>query len=172
MWRLELQEDGCYRIQNCADSKMLTVSGAAQLAGTQVFMAQPDASTAQSFGLYFDNRAHADYTAAKMFSAGYYDDNAKAIEAQNAYESAAGVADVAVDAATNVVPDGRDALLVSTGVAADVRISVYDAVSGRLICAFDAHTAGAYDHVSLPSPLAPGVYLVAVGGSVSKICVK
>jgi len=174
-WRLELQEDGCYRIQNCSDGKMLTVSGASQLADTPLFMSQPGASTAQSFGLYFDTRSHSDYTAAKMYSAAYYDANAKAIEAQAEYESAAGLSDVAVAARPGVSADGRDALIISTGMAADLHVTVFDAVSGRSVCAFDTRTDGAYSRVTLPAPLAAGVYLVALDGtsgrSVGKICV-
>ncbi|MDE5661828.1 MAG: RICIN domain-containing protein, partial [Muribaculaceae bacterium] len=58
LWRLELQEDGCYRLQSVADGKMLSVSGAAQLAGTPVFMSAPNEDGSQSFGLYFDAREH------------------------------------------------------------------------------------------------------------------
>lgn len=175
-WRLELEEDGCYRIQNCSDGKMLTVSGAAQLAGSTLFMSNSGASTAQSFGLYFDVREHADYDAADMFSAEYRAANRKAMEEQAEYEAPAGLDDVVACAEMSARADGCDALIVKTSVCAGIQAAVFEAASGRRVCDFGFIGDGGLMRVALPVSLAPGVYFVTLdssaGRSVSKVAVR
>ncbi len=175
-WRLELEEDGCYKIQNTNDSKMLTVSGAAQLAGTPVFMTQPGASTSQSFGLYFDVREN-DYTAADMFSAGYRASNREKMAAQAEYEASVGVdkIEAGVMASAVRVVDNRTLAVYSTATDA-VDMYIYEAASGRTILAQQCDLSRGENLVNLASPLANGLYLVSFtgewGSMVAKVVVR
>ena len=70
-WRLWLEEDGYYRIENVADGACLSVSGNTTEAGTTIYLSAANTSVHQSFGLYFDSQVHADYEEADMFSKAY-----------------------------------------------------------------------------------------------------
>lgn len=175
LWRFELEEDGCYKIQNINDGKMLTVSGAAQLAGTSVFMSAPGASTAQSFGLYFDSREHADYTAADMFSAEYRAANAEAMREQEEYESSAAVSTVIANSGIGVESDGRGGLILSSATSGAARLAVIDMASGRAMMSCDVMLEAGSTRVQLTDALTPGFYLAEVSTDtdrqVSKIAI-
>lgn len=174
LWRFELEEDGCYIIQNVDNHKVLTVSGSAQLANTPVFMSDQGATVSQSFGIYYDTREHADYPRADMFSAAYRAANIKAMEEQADYESKEGVALPEAGATVSVAADGNDALVVDCA-AGPVRISVAEAGSGRTVAAIGAVATGARERLALPHPLAAGFYIVTVesghGRAAGKIAV-
>lgn len=85
-WRLELEEDGCYKIQNADDQKCLSVSGSSALRASNLLLTKEGVSSSQSFGFYFDTKAY-DYEAAEMFSLAYREENAKQMKEQAAYES-------------------------------------------------------------------------------------
>ena len=70
-WRLWLEEDGYYRIENVADGSCLSVSGNTTEAGTTLFLTAANSSIHQSFGLYFDSQVHADYEEADMYTKAY-----------------------------------------------------------------------------------------------------
>ena len=106
LWRLELNEDGTYGLQSVNDKKYLSVSGAAQTAGTSLFMAAGGSVSSQCFGLYFDTREHGDYEPADMFSAAYRDKNLKEIAEQKEFEKNAGVELTVTD--TDVKPEYFD----------------------------------------------------------------
>lgn len=86
-WRFQLQEDGCYNIQNADDKKLLSVSGSSTWAGSNLFLAKEGTSSSQSFGFYFDTREHADYEAADIFSNEYRLENKRKIAEQAEYEN-------------------------------------------------------------------------------------
>ena len=65
------------------DGKVFSLSGNSTLAGSGVFLNEPDASIAQSFGVYYDSEAHPGYTEADLFSKAYRTRN-KEIMAQQA----------------------------------------------------------------------------------------
>ena len=117
-WRLELLDDGCYKIQSCQSRKVLTVSGSSQLANSAVFMAADNSTESQRFGLYFDSFVH-DYKAADMFSKGYREDNLKQIALQQAYESA-GLSDATIAESSVKVSYDAGHLVVSSPLALDV----------------------------------------------------
>jgi len=70
-WRLWLEEDGFYRIENVADGACLSVSGNTTEAGTTIYLSAANQTIHQSFGLYFDSASHAEYAEADMFSKTY-----------------------------------------------------------------------------------------------------
>ncbi|MCM1036842.1 MAG: family 43 glycosylhydrolase [Bacteroides sp.] len=174
-WRLELMEDGCYHIQCVKDGKVLTVSGDSRLASSPMFLVAKGAAEAQCFGLYFDTKAHGDLPRADMFSAAYRADNLARIEAQEAYESAAGIGEVAVARGATVRADGRDALVVSGADGVALTLTVVEAASGRAVAVVEAVASQSGTRVALPSALGRGVYVVtavgATGHSVNKIVI-
>lgn len=170
VWRLELEEDGCYIMQNVSDRKALSVSGGSQLAKTSVFMSNVGASGSQSFGLYFDVRKH-DYEKADMYSAGYRAQNLELMQAQKDYE-ALGVNAIAADAAIDVRVEGSS-LVVKTIADADANISVVEAASGRVVASDDVRLTAGLNTVDICEGLGKGIYLVEVstttGHAVRKI---
>lgn len=159
LWRLELQEDGCYRLQSVADGKMLSVSGAAQLAGTPVFMSAPNEDGSQSFGLYFDAREH-DYEKADMYSADYRAANRAAIEERNEYEGIAGIGSVSAGTGLSAEAAGG-ALRISSAVAADATVELCEAATGRTVFSTRARLEAGRTDVALPG-IGGGVYLALV----------
>lgn len=81
-WRLVLEADGYYRIENVDDGYCLSVSGNSTAAGTTVYLGEYSSSVHQSFGLYFDSKEHAEYEEADMFSKAYYENNLEAMKIQ------------------------------------------------------------------------------------------
>lgn len=156
-WRFELEEDGCYRLQCVADGKFLSVSGGSQGAGSPIFMARDGASTSQSFGVYFDSRAH-DYRAADMFSAGYREENLRKMDEQDNYESS-GIRDIMADGRLAVWQEGG-ALYIHSAQEGQATVRVYDA-GGRLAYESAVTLAGGDTAVGLPG-LPVGVYVAAV----------
>lgn len=167
-WRLELEEDGCYRIQNTSDSKFLSVSGGAQLAGTPIFMSNDGASTAQSFGLYCDTR-YSDHTPADMFSADYRAANLEAIAEQQAYEKQSGLDRLTAGNGMAVSADGSQ-LHIAMPYAATTAIRVFDAASGRTLISMTA-SLEAGDN-SIAASLSAGIYLVELTDSFGSIVAK
>lgn len=148
LWRLELLDDGSYRLESCQSGKVLTVAGSSQLAGTSLFMSTPGATEAQRFGLYFDKTAHADYQAADMFAKEYFATVAERMAEQDEYE-ASGVA--AVDADEHISLDCVGGELILGGLKARVYV---DDMAGRIAAQCEL-SAGS----SFKPELAPGVYV-------------
>lgn len=159
-WRLELLEDGCYKIQSCQSKKVLTVAGSSQTAGSAIFMANDGSTRSQSFGLYFDSKAHS-YEAADMFSKEYAEHNLAAIEEQREYESQAGIA--AVAASGKVVLTYEDGMLniAADGLTGTARVCVIEAAGGRTVCATSCAADASGASVALPD-LAAGIYVATV----------
>ena len=88
LWRLVLQEDGYYRIENAGDGVCLSVSGNSTIAGTALFLTEKSTTIHQHFGVYYDSEEHADYVEADMFSKAYRTENREKIREQ---EAAAGI---------------------------------------------------------------------------------
>ena len=168
-WRLELLDDGCYKIQSCQSLKVLTVSGSSQLAGTAVFMSADNSTKSQRFGLYFDSRAHADYKAADMFSKEYRASTERRMEEQQEYEENAGIGSVAVAESPVSIScnDGGESLEVeSLCNLGRVEVRVADA-GGRLLYMAEINAGQGLTRVSLPSRLSKGVYIASVSSAVS-----
>ncbi|MDE6134176.1 MAG: family 43 glycosylhydrolase [Muribaculaceae bacterium] len=170
-WRLSVQEDGCYKIQNMNDSKVLSVSGSAQLAGTPIFMSADGAATSQFFGLYFDSREY-DYEAADMFSAAYRAANIKAMEEQRDYEASASLDVPGASEAFSVKTLDASSIAVTSANDAEARVAVV-AVSGRTVHSCTVALKAGENVVALPLSLQPGVYMVdistAAGRTVAKL---
>lgn len=81
-WKLVLEEDGYYRIQNANDGVCLSVSGNGTEAGTTVYLGEVSANVHQSFSLYFDSNTHSDYQEADMFSTSYRQRNRELMDMQ------------------------------------------------------------------------------------------
>ena len=81
-WVLWLEEDGYFRIQNADDGVCLSVSGNTTEAGTTLYLTAADKKVHQSFGLYFDSDAHADYEEADMWGKNYRQANRQAMAEQ------------------------------------------------------------------------------------------
>lgn len=170
LWRLELEEDGCYKIQNVRDGKILSVSGAAQLAKTPVFMSAKNASGAQSFGLYVDSRAH-DVELADMFGAGYRESNRAAIEEQAQYEEALGMEGLRAPRMYVAYREGE--IVVETPVPGQAQIILADAGSGIKAAEINVLLTSGTNSIHLEDSLAPGIYVVTIhtsgGSSIFKV---
>ncbi len=167
-WRLELEEDGCYKIQNVSDSKVLSVSGSSQLAGTPVFMSAYGAAASQSFGLYFDARKH-DYEAADMFSSAYRAANATAIEEQKTFEQSAGINTIdAVWTPEVSAVRGSNILEIRSAASCNASIKIIDTVSGRILSAVECEISAGRTSVALPEALPSGIYLVEISSSATQ----
>jgi len=80
-WNLQLQEDGYYKIVNKGDGTVLSVSGNSTQAGTNIYLNEKaDSKIHQSFGVYFDSKAHPDYKEADMWAADYVEKNRELIK--------------------------------------------------------------------------------------------
>jgi len=82
VWYFEAEEDGYFHIRNNADDKCFSLSGNSTIAGSSVFLTTRDVQIAQSFGVYFDSDAHADYVEADLFSRQYREQNRALIARQ------------------------------------------------------------------------------------------
>lgn len=153
LWRLELLADGTYHIESCQSGKVLTVAGSSQLAGTSLFMAAPGATDSQRFGLYFDTRAHADYTAADMFGREYFATVAERMAEQAAFEEASLDA---VGADAPVALTYVDGALRLTGAAAELIVAD---MAGRIVA-----RAALADGCGYTPALAPGLYVARAAG--------
>lgn len=157
-WRLELLDDGCYKIQSCQSRKVLTVSGSSQLANSAVFMAADNSTESQRFGLYFDSLVH-DYEAADMFSKGYREDNLKQIALQQAYESA-GLSDATIAESSVKVSYEAGQLVVGSPLALDVaQLRVVEPCGGRVLFSVTTAMEAGETVVGLPASLPEGVYI-------------
>ncbi|MCF0198639.1 MAG: RICIN domain-containing protein [Bacteroidaceae bacterium] len=85
-WLLELEADGYYHIVNQADGKLISVSGGAALAGTQLYLNDRSAKIPQSFAFYFDSHAQ-HYAEADLYSQQYRDSIAVEMQHQEAWTS-------------------------------------------------------------------------------------
>ncbi len=169
LWRLELEEDGCYRLQSVADGKMLSVSGASQLADTPVFMSSASEDGSQSFGLCFDSRKY-DYEKADMYSAQYRAANIAAIEEREEYENSAGIVSATAGAGISVEAlDG--ALAVNSAVACDATVELYEAATGRTVFSTGTRLETGCTEVRLPG-IGRGVYLALVKTPVYRFASK
>lgn len=75
LWYFELEEDGYFHITNVNDGKIFSLSGNSTLAGSGIFLNERNADIAQSFGVYYDSEAHADYMEADLFTKAYREHN-------------------------------------------------------------------------------------------------
>ncbi len=75
LWFFELEEDGYFHITNVNDGKVFSLSGNSTLAGSGIFLNERNADIAQSFGVYYDSEAHADYMEADLFTKAYRERN-------------------------------------------------------------------------------------------------
>ncbi|WP_455587078.1 family 43 glycosylhydrolase [Bacteroides sp.] len=162
-WRLELEEDGCYKIQNADDKKLLSVSGSSTLQGSNLFLAKEGASSAQSFGFYFDTEAY-DYEAADMFSRTYREENKKQMKEQAAYESGlTGIGGVkAKESAFLLYPTVNEGDFTVETDNGTVRMQMTEIGSGRLAYAAEWISEGEPVAIRLNGILADGIYAVRV----------
>jgi hypothetical protein len=160
-WRFEVEEDGCYKIQNSNDGKLLTVSGASTYAKSPLFMIAEGASTAQSFGVYFDSKAHR-YTAADMFSADYRAANVEALNEQLAFE------DSQLGGISNAISDGARKLelsvinhILKVNSPCDLgnsTIDLFDVGSGRNVASLATPITAGENTISIPANINNGIY--------------
>ena len=87
VWRLVLEEDGYYRIENVDDGRCLSVSGNSTIAGTNIFLTEASTTIHQSFAFYFDSEVHADYEEADIFSKAYKEENRRKMKEQAEWTS-------------------------------------------------------------------------------------
>ena len=85
LWRMVLQEDGYYRIENASDGVCLSVSGNSTIAGTALFLTEKSTTIHQHFGVYYDSKEHPDYVEADMFSKAYRAENKEKMQEQDAW---------------------------------------------------------------------------------------
>ncbi len=85
LWRMVLQEDGYYRIENASDGVCLSVSGNSTIAGTALFLTEKSTTIHQHFGVYYDSKEHPDYVEADMFSKAYRAENKEKMQEQEAW---------------------------------------------------------------------------------------
>lgn len=158
-WRFEIQEDGCYVIQNVNDSKVLTVSGSSQLAKTPVFMSKKGAAESQYFGLYFDSDTF-DYTQADIFSASYRAGNRTAIEEQAEFEREAGIG--SLTPGDNYVATARNGILEIKGLhTSPAKLRLTDMRSGLTVWEAVALASAGCTRVSVQG-IEHGIYILEV----------
>lgn len=163
-WRFELEEDGCFKIQNSNDEKVLSVSGSSALAGSNLFLAKDGTTSAQSFGFYFDSQAQ-DYEVADMFSLSYREMNKKRMEEQKEYESHLTGIETVGDSPNSTfklypaVNDGN--FMIQTGNIA-VRMQIVDAGNGKTV--FTENISEDEDSMTflLSGVLSKGIYVISV----------
>ena len=85
LWRMVLQVDGYYRIENASDGVCLSVSGNSTIAGTALFLTEKSTTIHQHFGVYYDSKEHPDYVEADMFSKAYRAENKEKMQEQDAW---------------------------------------------------------------------------------------
>lgn len=157
-WTFLLQPDGTYRIEGVGEGLCLTVSGASPFAGTGVYLAKPQPSQLQSFGVYFDSRRYPEKEEARIFTLAYLDSVAAACRQQ---EEAASVLGAAGHGGQTVACSvARGVLRVRSSFAADAQVSVFAADGSRRFAGVVALPAGGESQV--PCRLSPGVYLVRI----------
>lgn len=162
LWHFTLEEDGCYKIQNMSDNKCLSVSGSSLFAGSNIFMTKEGSSKSQSFGLYFDSKAH-DYGRAPMFKREYRDAVAKEMDKQQAYEEQNGIAAVAAeDGIAQIDVEGSEVVL---RLSRPMQVAI-SGIDGRL--AYAAPVADGETRIALPA----GVYVVAADTHVGKVAIR
>lgn len=169
LWRFILQEDGCYKIQNVSNGKVLTVSGSSTYSNTPVFLSKAGSATSQYFGLYFNTAEHSDYTKADHFSKQYKEDVAEQIEAQRKHD--ANNATMTVVDRDNCRIIESEILLIETSSACNAIIEIIDIRSGITCELKHAALAAGSNEIRLSQPLAKGVYTVRVStGNEARTC--
>lgn len=164
-WRLELEEDGCYKIQNVNDKKLLSISGASSFAGSNLFLVEEGASNSQSFGLYFDTKAY-DYEMADMFSLSYWQENKRLMTEQQKYEEGGtGISRMENDDENNVVlypmsNNGDFKVFINNNSTADIQI--VEIGSGRVVYSDKLVKRGEAVVIHLAGILLPGIYTVRI----------
>ncbi len=158
-WTFELQEDGYYRIANAADGKVLSVSGNSTIAGTSLFLNAPAAKIHQSFGVYFDSKAHPDYVEADMFAADYVAKNRELIKKQ---EEATAIGSTWADAPRLVLGYAAGTLTVCSASAAPLHVAVYPVGLGTVAMEKNLGSVPGQTAVDLAAQLPHGLYIVRV----------
>lgn len=171
-WILTLEQDGYYHIENAADGYCLSVSGNGTMAGTNIYLNTKNEDIHQSFALYFDSEAHADYKEADLYSLAYLENNKKLMEEQNSFLTAiSSVDEDRLQMNVSVSPD-RSSILVESGTDAVGDIAVIEPGSGRILWqAAQASLSAGSNAFSLSAPLERGFYIVTVrttGEQISK----
>lgn len=154
VWKFELQEDGYYRLINASDGTILSVSGNSTQAGTTLYLTDNSKNIHQSFGVYFDSKAHADYEEADMYSKAYIENNKKIIEETTAIQTI----DQKVDDARLGFAAGM--LTYTSSLSSPVQISVYSPTSGMLLFNNTLPIVGGEAQIELVGSLQSGMYIV------------
>lgn len=154
LWKFDLQEDGYYRLVNVADNTTLSVSGNSTQAGTTLYLSDNGKNIHQSFGVYFDSKAHADYEEADMYSKTYREENKKIIEETTAIQT---VEEKVGEASL----DCTDGLLTYTSrLSSPVQLTVYSLESGMTQMVQTLSVIGNKAEVELGTLLPRGLYVV------------
>ncbi len=154
VWKFELQEDGYYRLVNTDDATVLTVSGNSTQAGTSLYLSDNAKNTHQSFGVYFDSKAHADYEEADMFSKTYRENNKKLIDQTTAIQI---VTDKVKEAALGF---SNGTLTYTSQLYSPVQVTVYALGSGVVAVRKTLSLSGHKAELDLESLLPRGPYIV------------
>lgn len=85
-WRLHIQPDGYYKIENEKSHKYLTVSGSSTFNGTNLYLAEKSTSVPQDFAIYFDSEKY-EYKDANIFSQAYFKNNMRRMKEQEKLHS-------------------------------------------------------------------------------------
>ncbi|MCM1313693.1 MAG: RICIN domain-containing protein [Bacteroides sp.] len=156
-WVLVLEEDGYYHIQNYSDGACLSVSGNETLAGTTVYLNDKDKNIHQSFGVYFDSKAHPEYVEADMYGKSYREKNRELMAEQNEVMGIKGIGS-SHDLYSKL--EINDGLVTISGMSATTVVDVYTVSGVRL-----AGSRGSHASFNLNA----GVYLLRIDGKVIKI---
>ncbi len=162
-WVLILEQDGYYRIENAADGNCLSVSGNETLAGTNVYLNSQNKDIHQSFALYFDSEAHADYKEADIYSLAYIEENNRLIDEQNGFFSAVSSIEEDRSQITVYVSSDHSSLFVESGLDMVGEIVVVEPGSGRLLWhSGPVAISSGSNAFTLSAPLERGFYIVTI----------
>ncbi len=171
-WMLWLEEDGYYRISNVADNTCLSVSGNETLSGTSLFLNAQDKEIHQSFAIYFDSDAHADYEEADMYSKAYRERNRELMEEQNTVTAINGVNNDAASHIDAYLTEDGTAVVVNSWADMPAGISIVDARSGMVLWNGAANLSRGDNRISLDTKLQRGIYILRINSSKQQVILK